>query len=435
MDINKLSKIGVSSLNSMQKRVYETFSKTTKDLVVLSPTGTGKTLAYLLPLIEKIDKDNDEVQAVVVVPGRELALQSHQVLSSFSNLRSCACYGGRMTMEEHKVLKEKRPQIIFATPGRLIDHIDKGNIDYRHITYLVIDEFDKCMNMGFEREMSTIVEILPFIKRRILLSATNSDRIAKFIDVKTAIEINELDSNVANRIEILQLRSDNKDKLETLYSLLCSFGDESVIVFLNYRESVERTSGFLKEKGFILSSYHGGLDQEERERTLYKFSNSSTNILVCTDLASRGLDIDNVKHIVHYHIPENEDAYVHRIGRTARWDKTGKSYFILGPEERLPEYINQEVPEYVSDTSQSHPSMPRMVTVYIGKGKNDKISKADILGFLCKKGGLTSNDIGRIDIFQRYSYAAINRSLVKKMLGKVQGEKIKGLKTIVEEIN
>lgn len=434
MENSRLERIGITRLNKMQQTVYDTFAGNNKDIIVLSPTGTGKTLAYLLPLLNVIDKESNEVQAVVVVPGRELALQSHQVLSSISDFRSCACYGGRMTMHEHKQLKEKLPQIIFATPGRLIDHVEKGNINPTHISYLIIDEFDKCMNMGFEKEMSSIISLLPYIKRRILLSATQTDRIGKFIYLRAAVEINFLQKTEERRIETLLVKSETKDKLETLLYLLGSFGNDSAIVFLNYRESVERTAQFLTNKGFIISAYHGGLEQEDRERTLYKFTNGSTNILVCTDLASRGLDIDNVKHIVHYHLPETQDTYTHRIGRTARWDKTGQSYFILGPEEYLPEYVDQEVPEYLIDTSHFTPSQPKMSTLYIGKGKNDKISKTDILGFLCKKGALSSHDIGQINVFPRYAYVAINRAKVRNVLAKTRGEKIKGLKTIIEEI-
>lgn len=435
MEEFKLDKIGVHQLNEMQQTVFDTFISTNKDIIVLSPTGTGKTLAYLLPLLKSIDKNSDEIQAIVIVPGRELAIQSQQVLSSFSKLRSFACYGGRMTMLEHKHLKENKPQIIFSTPGRLIDHIEKGNINASNISYLVIDEFDKCMNMGFEKEMTTIVALLSNIKRRILLSATKTDRIDYFINLHHTIEINRLVYSSIERIKIFKIRSEVKDKLETLYLLLGDLDTDSVIVFLNYRESVERVANFLEEKGFILSAYHGGLEQEARERTLYKFSNGSANILVCTDLASRGLDINNVKHIIHYHLPENKDTYTHRIGRTARWDKSGNSYFLLGPEEQLPEYIDKNIPECIIQSTSVSPSKPKMVTLYIGKGKKDKISKADILGFFCKKGGLNSQNIGRIDIFPRYAYVAIERKKVKATLTKIQKEKIKGLKTIIEEIN
>ena len=231
-----------------------------------------------------------------------------------------------------------------------------------------------------------------------------------------------------------EVKSDSKDKLDTLHRLLLAFNGESTIVFLNHRESVERTNAFLVEQGFVTSLFHGGLEQDAREAALYRFANGSANVLVCTDLASRGLDIDDVQHIVHYHLPETADAYTHRIGRTARWDKLGNGYFILSEGERIPEYVDSEVQPFALPSANAKAQMPRMATLYIGKGKKDKISKGDILGFLCKKGHLNNDDIGRIDVKERYAYVAVSRNKVKRLLADVAGEKIKGVKTIVEEV-
>ncbi|MBR5351121.1 MAG: DbpA RNA binding domain-containing protein, partial [Prevotella sp.] len=236
------------------------------------------------------------------------------------------------------------------------------------------------------------------------------------------------------RVTIYQVRSATKDKLETLSALLRTVGDESSVVFLNYRESVERTASFLKDNGFTVSVFHGGLEQKEREDALYKFSNGSANILVCTDLASRGLDIPDIRHIIHYQLPLGEDGYVHRVGRTARWDATGNSYFILGPGEDLPEYVVGDPAEYQLPPEEQLPLPvpPRMVTLYIGKGKQDKISKGDIVGFLCKIGGASKEDIGRIDVKERYSYVAVRKEIVRQVLRQTNGEKIKKVKTVVE---
>lgn len=191
---------------------------------------------------------------------------------------------------------------------------------------------------------------------------------------------------------------------------------------------------FLKEEGFIISWFHGGLEQREREAALYRFSNGSAPILVSTDLASRGLDIPDVDNIIHYHFPETEDSYVHRVGRTARWDKEGRTFFILGPEERLPEFVSNEHEEYKIPDSLQKPAQPRMATIYIGKGKKDKISKMDIVGFLCKKGGLKSSEIGKIDIKDRFTYVAVVRTKIKEIISLTKGEKIKGIRTVVEEV-
>ena len=342
-------------------------------------------------------------------------------------------------MEEHKVLKEVKPQIVFGTPGRLNDHLDKENISRYGIRYLVIDEFDKCLEMGFQAEMQKLIKSLPGLQRRILLSATNLEQIPQFVNMSkkgTLIDFLPDDEQTSERITLYEVHSPQKDKLETLKQLLLGFGDSSSIVFLNYRESVERVNNYLVEQGFTTSCFHGGLEQKEREAALYRFSNGSANVLVSTDLASRGLDIPNIENIIHYHLPESEDGYIHRVGRTARWDAQGRSFFILNASEQIPEYVEGDVEEFVVTESQhTEPARPKMTTIYIGKGKKDKISKGDIVGFLCKAGGLTADMIGRIDVKDRYTYAAIKREKLKQVLQQTRGEKIKGIKTIVEDCN
>ena len=410
-----------------------------QDVVVLSPTGSGKTLAYLLPVSQLVDAADDEPQAIVVTPGRELALQSATVLKNMgSGLRAMACYGGRAAMDEHRMMKQVRPQIIFGTPGRLNDHLDKGNFSPYHIKYLIIDEFDKCLEMGFQDEMSRLIKKLPGLRRHFLLSATEAEEIPRFVHMGRVDKIDYRmdEEQVPDRVHIYKVESPVKDKLESLGLLLRSLGDQSTIVFLNYRDSVERTNKYLVEQGFSTSFFHGGLEQKEREASLYRFSNGSANILVSTDLASRGLDIPDIDNIIHYHIPESEDGYIHRVGRTARWEAHGRAFFLLGPEEHIPEYVDSEVEDYEVPSADElpQPAKPKMATLYIGKGKKDKISKGDILGFLCKKGGLNSSEIGKIDVNDRYAYAAIARTKLRCVLNTVKGEKIKGVKTIVEEV-
>ena len=431
-----LNKLGIE-LNDMQQDALRAIQHGNQDVVVLSPTGSGKTLAYLLPLSQLVDAADDEPQAIVVTPGRELALQSSTVLKNMgSGLRAMACYGGRSTMDEHRVLRQVRPQIIFGTPGRLNDHLDKGNFSPYHIKYLVIDEFDKCLEMGFQDEMSRLVKSLPGLRRHFLLSATESEEIPRFVHMG---KVEKLDyrmdeEQVPERVHIYKVMSPEKDKLESLSLLLRSLGDTSTIVFLNYRDSVERTNRYLADQGFSTAFFHGGLEQKEREAALYRFSNGSANVFVSTDLASRGLDIPDIDNIIHYHLPESEDGYIHRVGRTARWEAKGKAYFLLGPTESIPEFVDAEVEEYEIPAELPAPAQPKMATIYIGKGKKDKISKGDILGFLCKKGGLQSSEIGKIDVNDRYAYAAIARPKLRSVLQKVKGEKIKGIKTIVEEV-
>ena len=421
----------------MQQHAAEAILRSDGDVVLLSPTGTGKTLGYLLPLAQLLDASSDAVQALVVVPGRELALQSDTVLKDMgSGIRSASCYGGRTAMDEHRKLKELKPQIIFGTPGRLNDHLDKENISRYGIRWLIIDEFDKCLAMGFHQEMQKLIKSLPGLQRRILLSATNAEQIPLFVNMAkkgTLVDFLPKDEQTSERVTLYEVKSPVKDKLETLRNLLLDFGDANSIVFLNYRDSVERVNRYLTEQGFITCFFHGGLEQKQREAALYRFSNGSVNVMVSTDLASRGLDIPDIANIIHYHMPESEDGYIHRVGRTARWDKQGRAFFITGPGEHIPDYVDGEVEKYepTTDSQGSIPS-PRMVTLYIGKGKKDKVSKGDIVGFLCKKGGLQADEIGRIDVNDRYVYVAVKREKAVQVIRQTQGEKIKGIKTLVE---
>ena len=446
MDIQKiLTTLGITELNEMQQHTAEALLGSDGDVVLLSPTGTGKTLAYMLPLVQLLDASSDAVQALVITPGRELALQSDTVLKSMGcGLRSMSCYDGRAAMDEHRRLREVKPQIVFGTPGRLNDHLDKENIVRYGIRYLVIDEFDKCLEMGFHAEMQRLIKSLPGLERRVLLSATNAEQIPQFVNMSkkgTLIDFSETDAQTSQRVTLYEVHSPQKDKLETLRQLLLTTGDESSIVFLNYRDSVERVNEFLRKAGFTTSHFHGGMEQRQREDMLYKFSNGSANVLVATDLASRGLDIPNIQNIIHYHLPESEEGYIHRVGRTARWDATGRTFFILNSEEHIPDYVVEHSAlniEHYDCAEQmvngQSPSLPRMATLYIGKGKKDKISKGDIVGYLCKKGGLEPSDIGRIDVKDRYAYAAVSREKLQQVLRLTRGEKIKGIKTVIEQV-
>lgn len=434
---NILNKLGIQKLNDMQTRVGEVIRTMRDDVVVLSPTGTGKTLAYLLPLQEQLDREDIRPQMLVITPGRELALQSHEVFERMKcGLKSMACYGGRATMDEHRRMREVNPQVVFATPGRLLDHMEKGNIITDNVSVLVIDEFDKCLEMGFAREMQNIIGFLADDCRHVLLSATDIESIPQYVNMHRVKKLDFIpaDEQVNDRVSLFTVRSEEKDKLPILARLLTECGTKSSIVFLNYRDAVERTSSFLRDAGFTLSSFHGGLDQRQREQQLYRFSNGSTNIMVCTDLAARGLDVPSIENIIHFHLPLAEEEYVHRVGRTARWDASGNTFFILGPEEHMPEYIKEEPEDYVVREENVFPSKPLMSTIYIGKGKKDKLSKGDIVGFLCKTGGLKGDEIGRIDINERYTYVAVSRLRVKSLLRLVANAKIKGMKTVIEEI-
>ena len=425
----QLSKLGIDSLNAMQQETMQAFRKS-DNVVLLSPTGSGKTLAYLLPLIESLKAEQPAVQALVIVPSRELAMQTVEVVKQGgADIRALALYGGRPAMEEHRTLNGVRPQLLVGTPGRLLDHLTKGNFSADSIHTLVIDEFDKCLELGFRDEMSQIFAHLPGVRKRFLLSATDNEEITRCLS--EYVRLDYLDSTeAAERIEQLYVSSPQKDKLETLADLLLSVGNQTSIVFVGFRESVERVAKFLRERGFVASSLHGGLEQRHRERELFRFVAGSTNILVSTDLAARGLDIQALDNVIHYHLPLNEQAFIHRNGRTARWDREGRSFIILGPEETLPPYVVAD--KFSVSHSTRSPQHPLWSSIYIGKGKKDKISKGDIAGFLMKVGGLDKDDVGRIDVRDYHSFVAINRKRTSETLIRLRGQKIKGIKTIFE---
>lgn len=428
-----LDKLSVTALTPMQEAALYAF-RDANDVILLSPTGTGKTLAYLLPLIERLKVGVAGVQAIVIVPSRELALQIDSVIKAMAlPWKAMSVYGGRPAMDEHRSMKGICPSIIIGTPGRLNDHLTKGNIDARGIEVLVIDEFDKCLELGFQAEMQEVIEKLPSVRQRYLTSATDLAEVPTFTGVRRPVKLDYIPATSGNeKVSTYIVHSDCKDKLQTLYRLLCTLEGGQSIVFCNHRESVDRVGEYLCSQKLAHEAYHGGMEQEVRERALYKFRNGSSNILVSTDLAARGLDIPEVQHIIHYHLPGSEDAYIHRTGRTARWNAEGSSYLILHAEEHAPAYLEGQTMEYVLPERAGRPQPPQWSTLYIGRGKKDKINKVDIAGFLYKKGALTREDVGAIDVHDYYAYVAVRRSKVRQLLTLVGGEKIKGLKTKIE---
>ena len=428
-----LSNLKIEQLNAMQVASVDAASEG-KDLILLSPTGTGKTLAYLLSLVQILKPGVEGVQAVVLVPSRELALQIEQVFKSMGTaFNVMSCYGGRPAMEEHRTMKHIRPSVIIATPGRMNDHLGKQNFEAADVRTLVIDEFDKCLEFGFQDEMAEVIAQLPNLNRRFLLSATDAEEIPRFTGLNRVVKLNFLTGEEQEqRLHLYKVLSPVKDKLETLYKLVCLLGSESTLVFCNHRESVDRVGNYLRSMKVYCEVFHGGMEQDKRERALYKFRNGSCSILISTDLAARGLDIADIKHVVHYHLPVAKDGFIHRNGRTARWESEGNAYLILHPEETLPDYLPEEPEAFALPEPTPQPALPAYVTLYIGKGKKDKINKIDIVGFLSKKGKLGREDVGRIDVKDHYAYAAISRLKAKQMLKLVQNEKIKGVKALIE---
>ena len=430
-----LENLKIEQLNPMQEAVGRAYGEC-RSLIVLSPTGSGKTLAFLLPLVQRLSATTEEVQAVVLVPSRELALQIEGVFKAMNTgFKVMSCYGGRPAMDEHRTMKSLKPSVIIGTPGRMNDHLHKENFGVEQIRTLVIDEFDKCLEFGFHDEMSEVIAQLPALQKRFLLSATDAAEIPEFTSLNHTVRLNFLngESLPSARIKSYTVTSPAKDKLDTLARLLCMLGDRSSVVFCNHRESVERVSHYLTGQKIQNVMFHGGMEQPDRERALYKFRNGTCPVLVATDLASRGLDIAEVDNVVHYHLPVDEEAYTHRNGRTARWTAHGSAYLLLHTEEQLPAYLPADTPQLGLPEQTPPPPRPLWTTLYIGKGKKDKVSKGDVVGFLCKQGGLAGTDIGQVDVKDRYAFAAVRRDKARQALSLIRGEKLKGMRTLVEE--
>ncbi len=422
----------IESLNEMQQASIRAIDKR-GDVVLVAPTGSGKTLAFLLPLVKRLKPEIKGVQALILAPSRELALQIEQVFRSMStDFKVNCCYGGHSMSIEKKNLSEP-PAVLIGTPGRIADHIDRENFDTASIVTLILDEFDKSLEFGFEKEMSFIIRKVKSIRKRILTSATQSIEIPDFVGLTSPTHLDfAADKGSASNLTIKMVISEGRDKLLTLFNLICNLDNGSTLIFCNHKESVERVSSFLSSKSVVNEYFHGGLEQQDRESVLVRFRNGSNNILISTDLASRGLDIPEIRYIIHYHLPSKGDAFIHRNGRTARMNATGTTFIILSAEEPVPDYIT-EVPEgFHLENDVSLPEKPLWITLFIGAGKKDKVNKMDIVGFLLKIGKLEKDELGLIDVKDNISYAAIKRDKIDSLLSNISDQKIKNKKVKIQ---
>ncbi|MEO5681481.1 MAG: DEAD/DEAH box helicase [Chitinophagaceae bacterium] len=428
-----LASLQIEALNEMQLASIEA-NKDNNNIILLSDTGSGKTIGFLLPVLALLDAAKTQTQAIIIVPSRELALQIEQVFKKMGTpFKVTCCYGGHLRETEENNLVEP-PALLIGTPGRLADHIRRGNITTDSIETMVLDEFDKSLELGFQEEISFIISKLIGVKKRILTSATESVTIPAFIGMENPVRLNfsGTGANDAEKLWVKKVMSPEKDKADTLFRLICALGDRSTIVFCNHRESVDRTSALLKDKGLVNVFYHGALEQQERDSALCKFRNGTANTLVTTDLASRGLDIPNIRYIIHYHLPATEDVYTHRNGRTARMDASGTVILILSPDEKLPAYIDADTEEIELPETAILPEKPKWTTLFIGAGKKDKVNKIDIVGFLSHKGELKKEDIGLIEVKDFFSFVAIRKSKASHALQLIKDLKIKNKKVRID---
>jgi len=429
-----LDALSIESFNPMQESLIQEARKHA-DVMLLSPTGSGKTLAFLTALVERLDTTVGDVQAVVLAPSRELALQIEQVFRAMkTTFKVSCCYGGHDIKIEINSLREA-PALIIATPGRLADHITRDTVDVSRVRIVVLDEFDKSLQLGFHDQIRILFKALSGRQRHVLTSATRMDVLPDFLPFRQPVKVDFLVDQVDSKLKLHVVNTLSSMKAETLMNLVAGFGSDVCLVFCNHREAVDRISALFAYHDFEHGILHGAMEQIDREKNLIKFRGGAFTVLIATDLAARGLDIPEIRHVVHYQLPHHEDAYIHRNGRTARMHAEGQAYLVLADDEVLPEYIGQDVEAISVADTVPLPPPPAYACLYISAGRKDKVNKGDIAGLLMKKGGLEASDVGLITTLDHASFVMVKRSLVKKVLAGVKEERIKKLKVKIAVAN
>ena len=399
-----LNKLNIQALNPMQEEAIPIIENTV-NTILLSPTGTGKTLAFSLPLLKTLSPESSGVQALIIVPSRELAIQIEQVIRSMgSGFKVNSVYGGR-PMSKDKIEIKHNPAILIGTPGRILDHFNSNRFSKTSIKTLILDEFDKSLEDGFEEEMKAIIGQLPALNKRILTSATQGVKIPGFVRLDKPITINFLKEKVASKLTIKTVVSPDKNKLKTLLNLLQHIGNEPGIIFCNLRDSITEVSSFLKRHKISHACFSGGMEQIDRERALIKFRNGSCQVLLATDLAARGIDIPELNYIIHYELPRHEEEFIHRNGRTARMHANGTAYILKWKDQMLPEFIKNVKGIGIDKKAPNKPIYWQ--TLFISGGRKDKISKGDIAGLFLKQGGINKDELGIIELKQDCAFVAI----------------------------
>lgn len=416
-----LNKLGIKALNAMQEEANLGIMAA-DNVILLSPTGTGKTLAFLLPIINSLQNDIEGIQVLILVPSRELAIQIEQVVREMgTGFKVNAVYGGR-PFSKDKIELSHAPSILVGTPGRVADHLRRETISVNQIKTLVLDEFDKSLEAGFEGEMSEIIFALSHIEKRILTSATQNIEVPKFVGLENEVVIDYSDT-VASKLAVKAVLSPDKNKLQTLVDLLCHIGNKPGIIFCNFKDTIQFVSDFLTDNKIAHGCFYGGLEQIERERALIKFRNGTHQIIIATDLAARGLDINELNFIIHYQLPLKEEEFTHRNGRTARMNSEGTAYVLQWEEEPLPEFIKTDGIERL-DTKKA-PKPTDWSTLFISGGRKDKISKGDIAGLLFKQGELNKDELGIIELKQDCAFVAVPRFKAEAVIAKTNNTRLK----------
>lgn len=428
-----------------------------RDIVGKSKTGTGKTAAFAIPICEKVLWEENLPQALVLEPTRELAVQVKTELFHIGRkkrLKIPVLFGG-MPIDKQALTLKQKSHIIVGTPGRIIDHINRKNLNLSNIKYLVIDESDLMLNMGFLEEVKQIIGELPKKRVTMLFSATIGDAIEDLVNQYMTDPITVMiESKTETVSEITQelYYVHNEEKYHTLLTLLIKENPKDCMIFCATREMVNTLYHKLSRDKIKCGMLHGELDQKERLRTIDDFRDGRFHYLVCTDVAARGIDFDNITHVVHYDFPTGKETYVHRTGRTGRNGQSGKAISLVTPEERkmkqaVEDYTSQPIEEKICPNrkelnedafwqKQKEKTLLKerkgavfnktITRLSIGGGKKSKMRAVDIVGAICSIPGISAEDIGIIDIRDSLTYVEILNNKGNIVLDKLQNNTIKG---------
>ena len=465
--LKSIEGLGYNAPSEVQERAIPEIFKN-NDVIVKSQTGSGKTAAFGIPLCEKIDWDENSPQVLVLTPTRELAVQVSEDISNigrFKRIKAVAVFGKEPISDQIRKLKQKT-HIVVGTPGRVFDHIDKGSLDLSKIKYFVIDEADEMLNMGFIDQVEAIIRRLPNKKVTMLFSATMPDEIKelseKYMNKPIDISI-ESQKLITDNIEHSLYYVNYEKKLESLNSILIHEKPETAIIFARTQENVDKVFIYLKSKQYSVNKIHGGMLQKERLSTMESYRRGDFRLLVATDVASRGIDIDGITHVINYELPVEKEAYVHRIGRTGRAGAKGKAISFCVKEKdnllseiedligfKIPicyipgkEQIEKESEESI-ELLKSKPKRKKekaqiintnITKIYLNGGKKKKIRAGDIVGAICNIDGVTADDIGIIDVQDSVSYVDILNGKGKKVIDELKNMTIKGKKINIEKAN
>lgn len=411
-----------------------------QDVIAQGKTGSGKTAAFGLGLLSKLDTSSFEAQSLVLCPTRELADQVaneiRRLARTTQNVKVSTLCGGTPFRAQAESLQHGA-HIIVGTPGRIEDHLRKRTLNLRAVTTLVLDEADRMLDMGFQETIDKIIDQTPTPRQTLLFSATYPDEIEA---IATRVMSNPVMAQVDTTHDEATIRQhfysvdDDDGRFTALRLILLKFKPDSAVVFCNTKRETQAIADELSNQGFAALALHGDLEQRDRDQTLIRFSNKSASVLVATDVAARGLDIDSLDAVINFHIARDSEVYLHRIGRTGRAGSTGTAYSLISDKESykvslLEEYLGQKIVTEAlppANLLDAKPGVPQMATLLIDAGKKQKLRPGDILGALTGENGIAGSQVGKIDVLDNRSYVAVHASAAKPALRKLSDGKLKG---------